>query len=473
MISPSAHVYESLSGDGGSPAVLSPTHAGAFVGDDSDNDDGDYFYSRRQAPKTFLQRIGLAQRTELPESNYLTLIPLSDERLRPRHTTLLVSCLLLLAFALAGGVFVVVPRGVTVGSIQVRSSHMSFNTSKSTYQIILTATIPIFNPNYLPVQVSGDLVVSFYDQQAGLTSLEPMQIPARAFPQVLTVDMDASSVPQQYLFTIYTQCFTFPERIIFFLTGKLKSRFLGWVLAIPDIDNYFIISCSSTTAEPPPPTRPTRPPHAPPQPPRPPRPPRPGFLGIAGEAAALEGADGAAAGAAVAGEMGAAQVEEAEAEKGEQGEEEGEEQAMFLAEEEEMLKLPHQRPGTQRAAAAIRERWDEAAMLSREDEAAELARQGEVERRWAGYEEALASWGQAVAVAAEGRDEAEGAGRGQLGAVEEREGVAVDRTEAGAGAGEAGQSGWEGQGKAAQDEVGQAGVRAGVGRKGSIGSGAA
>jgi hypothetical protein len=31
--------------------------------------------------------------------------------------------------------------------------------------------------------------------------------------QVINIDMDASSVPQKYLFTIYTQCFTFPEKV--------------------------------------------------------------------------------------------------------------------------------------------------------------------------------------------------------------------------------------------------------------------
>jgi hypothetical protein len=38
--------------------------------------------------------------------------------------------------------------------MQVHSSQISFNTSKSTYQIVLTATVPVFNPNYLPVSFS-------------------------------------------------------------------------------------------------------------------------------------------------------------------------------------------------------------------------------------------------------------------------------------------------------------------------------
>jgi hypothetical protein len=90
--------------------------------------------------------------------------------------------------------------------------------------------------------------------------------------------MDASSVPQEYLFTIYTQCFTFPERIIFFLTGKLQARYLGWRFQLPDIDNYFIISCTNAPDRRPDPPhipgRPTKPPHMPPAPPRPPKPPR-------------------------------------------------------------------------------------------------------------------------------------------------------------------------------------------------------
>ncbi|KAG2450302.1 hypothetical protein HYH02_004809 [Chlamydomonas schloesseri] len=298
LISPSSYTYERLS-DVGSPAESPSRRFGHHTGNvpfgdaaGSDSDDPDYFYPNRgrQPPATWLDRLkSLGQRAPPPvQSNYLTLIPLNDERLKPRHTALLVSCLLLLAVALAAGVFVVVPRGVTVGSIQVRSSRMSFNTSKSTYQIILTATIPIFNPNYLPVQVSGSLLVSFYDQQAGLTHMEPRQISARALPEVIEVDMDASSVPQKYLFTIYTQCFTFPERIIFFLTGKLQSRFLGYNFSIPDIDSYFIVPCTNSpdhdAPDPPKPARPNKPPHIPLPPPRPPRPPYPPMWeGVEGE----------------------------------------------------------------------------------------------------------------------------------------------------------------------------------------------
>uniref|UniRef100_A0A7S0RPS6 Uncharacterized protein n=1 Tax=Chlamydomonas leiostraca TaxID=1034604 RepID=A0A7S0RPS6_9CHLO len=189
------------------------------------------------------------ERAAEPESAYLTLVPLSDSRLKPQHTNLIVGSLLLLAVASVTCVFLLVPRGVTVGSIQVRSSQISFNTSKSTYQILLQATIPVYNPNYLSIYVKGSINVSFYDQMAGSTPLEPVMVPARTQPQVITLDMDASSVPQKYLFTIYTQCFTFPEKLIFFLTGELQAEYLGKTFSLPNIDNYFIISCNQPSKE--------------------------------------------------------------------------------------------------------------------------------------------------------------------------------------------------------------------------------
>ena len=40
--------------------------------------------------------------------------------------------------------------------------------------------------------------------------------------QDLHLRLDASSVPKDYLITIYTQCFTFPHQIVFFLKASLQ-----------------------------------------------------------------------------------------------------------------------------------------------------------------------------------------------------------------------------------------------------------
>ena len=62
-------------------------------------------------------------------------------------------------------VFFLVARGVTVGTIHVDSSEISFNTSFNSYQILLTATIPIYNPNYMKVRsFSGGPPMKFPSQ---------------------------------------------------------------------------------------------------------------------------------------------------------------------------------------------------------------------------------------------------------------------------------------------------------------------
>ena len=58
---------------------------------------------------------------------------------------------MLFAVSAATATFFLVPRGVSVGEINIQSDHMSFNVSKGTYQLDLIAHIPVFNPNYLQV----------------------------------------------------------------------------------------------------------------------------------------------------------------------------------------------------------------------------------------------------------------------------------------------------------------------------------
>jgi hypothetical protein len=55
---------------------------------------------------------------------------------------------------------VLVPRGVSVGTIDVHSTKMTFNSTTHTYRIILQADVPIFNPNYLKVGAAGGLAAA-------------------------------------------------------------------------------------------------------------------------------------------------------------------------------------------------------------------------------------------------------------------------------------------------------------------------
>ena len=141
---------------------------------------------------------------------------------------------LLFVIAAMAATFLLVPRGFSAGEIDIQSDHMSWNTTKGTYQLNLLARIPINNPNFLNVsprphfahlwtvimpdedllafrrmtmpdvrivlqirqsmtmmpnswnmqgKVSGQLKVFFYDTEAGARDVGPVIVPARASPQ--------------------------------------------------------------------------------------------------------------------------------------------------------------------------------------------------------------------------------------------------------------------------------------------------
>ena len=59
---------------------------------------------------------------------------------------------LLFVVAAMAATFLLVPRGFSAGEIDIQSDHMSWNTTKGTYQLNLLARIPIKNPNFLNVR---------------------------------------------------------------------------------------------------------------------------------------------------------------------------------------------------------------------------------------------------------------------------------------------------------------------------------
>lgn len=178
-----------------------------------------------------------------PPSGYLTLIPLSDARLQPRDTRLTAAWLLLFALFVAGAVFVTVPRGVSIGEVTVKTDRIAWNTTKSTYQLKLLARLPVYNPNYLTATIEGDLHILFYRTVAGRSQIQRLRLPPRAAPKMVEVSIDASEVPSDYILAILSQCSTFPEMLIFFLKGRLMTRYLFMRQHLATLDTYFLINC--------------------------------------------------------------------------------------------------------------------------------------------------------------------------------------------------------------------------------------
>jgi hypothetical protein len=155
---------------------------------------------------------------------------------------------LVLAAALAAAMFLLVPRGVSVGAIDVRSTRMSFNATTLTYRIVLAAHVPIYNPNYVGARVAGNLSVSFYDAEAGSTEIKA-RAPPRALPyDGLDVSVDASNLPRKYTQVVYSHCFNWPRKLIFFLRGQFTVTYLGAPFHLPSVDTYFVLDCSKAAA---------------------------------------------------------------------------------------------------------------------------------------------------------------------------------------------------------------------------------
>ena len=68
-----------------------------------------------------------------------------------QHITCMIFMQMLFAILAAVGVYLLVPRGISIGEVQLQSDHMSWNTTRGTYQLKLLAKIPIYNPNYMKV----------------------------------------------------------------------------------------------------------------------------------------------------------------------------------------------------------------------------------------------------------------------------------------------------------------------------------
>ncbi|KAA6418822.1 MAG: tRNA methyltransferase [Trebouxia sp. A1-2] len=161
---------------------------------------------------------------------------------------------MLFAVLAAVGVFLLVPRGISVGEVELQSDHMSWNTTKGTYQLKLLAKIPIYNPNYMKARIKGSLKVFFYDTEAGVTQVEQVFARPRALaksPYMLELVVDASNVPSKYILTILSECATFPRRLIFFVKGSFGAHFLGQTQGLSPIDTYFMIDCINGGSVPP------------------------------------------------------------------------------------------------------------------------------------------------------------------------------------------------------------------------------
>lgn len=176
-------------------------------------------------------------------------MPLSEttRTRQPRSARLTALYMMIFGLIIASTVYVLVPRTMSIGQVDVVPDQMLWNTTKAWYQVTLNITIPVYNPNFLPTKVSGSLQVLFYDALAGSKRIHRTAIAGRSLPSMLTFTMDASNVPKDYILSIIGQCSTFPHALTFFLQGDVHAKgiwqFFG-PTKVADIDTYFMVDCN-------------------------------------------------------------------------------------------------------------------------------------------------------------------------------------------------------------------------------------
>jgi hypothetical protein len=146
-------------------------------------------------------------------------------------------------------VFLLVPRDITIGEIDVHAEKIAWNTTKHSYQLRLITEVPVYNPNFLQASIHGEFKVLYYKAEAGKATVGPIRLPPRVLPKSVLLNIDASDVPTEYILAILTQCSTFPEVLVFFLKGRLEARFLWQRQHLAHVDTYFMISCTDGSAD--------------------------------------------------------------------------------------------------------------------------------------------------------------------------------------------------------------------------------
>lgn len=184
------------------------------------------------------------------ESAYLTLIPLSDARLRPRRTPrALAAAAAAFSLLLAALAFLAAPRGVALTAVDVRAKSLEWNATSGTYSLALDAALRLDNPNYLRARVVGRLDVFFYDGRAGGADVSPATLPARSKAQKVHAKIDASNVGAKYKLKILSDCAAFPRQLVFFVKGSVRARtgafslFFGGAQDARAVDTYFVVPC--------------------------------------------------------------------------------------------------------------------------------------------------------------------------------------------------------------------------------------
>jgi len=194
-------------------------------------------FQRRQARAVSEYEVLIRDGDDLVGSSVL---PLSDPRLRPRLPKLLIIFLLLLSMGGILCVFFLVPRGVTIGEPTISVIQFTVDAANQSFTLVVNVTIPFKNPNYVSVDISGDVQMRYYNVNAGVNNIN--ETISKRHTTNKTVRLDSSNLTLKYISTVVQHCFAFPRQEVFFISGEFKAKYLLQTQHL-SFDTYRYISC--------------------------------------------------------------------------------------------------------------------------------------------------------------------------------------------------------------------------------------
>uniref|UniRef100_A0A8C2E911 Transmembrane protein 106B n=1 Tax=Cyprinus carpio TaxID=7962 RepID=A0A8C2E911_CYPCA len=183
------------------------------------------------------------------ENQLVALIPYSDQRLKPRRTTLYVSLSVILCLLLSGlAVFFLFPRTIDVTYVRVKSTYVTFDRDRRIVYLNITNTLNITNNNYYPILVANITAqVQFYKTVIGksivsnVTTINPLDMRQVDYtvPTIIANEMS-------YMFDYCTMPSLKVHNIVVMMQMSVTVLYFGHAEQVCQ-ENYQYVDCGSNT----------------------------------------------------------------------------------------------------------------------------------------------------------------------------------------------------------------------------------
>ncbi|XP_077064123.1 transmembrane protein 106Ba [Siphateles boraxobius] len=183
------------------------------------------------------------------ENQLVALIPYSDQRLKPRRTTLYVSVSVFLCLLLCGlAVFFLFPRTIDVSYVGVKSAYVTYDRDQRIIYLNITNTLNITNNNYYPIHVANiTSQVQFYKTVIGksvvsnVTTIIPldMQQVDYTVPTIIANEMS-------YIFDYCTMQSIKVHNIVVMMQTTVTAVYFGHAEQVSQ-EKYLYVDCGSNT----------------------------------------------------------------------------------------------------------------------------------------------------------------------------------------------------------------------------------